>query len=256
VWSYSYGHANDIIETLRKQWASLFHDCIGVWRKLHAQPTTDFIQRLSGESLRLVVEQPPQWEYLLFLDLLQTRLDSLSHLKRDALLGLNLANNRSHISLRDYPRWMSAKMAELQEVAKALNALFSESLLEEAFGHRGVPGNPETISYLADRITAMSEYALNWMQSVRGTITHPLLHNLKELSSRFSRTVIDDIERFIATFKSEMELLRSSPVKSGETRYLNIVLKLTFDHELNEKIEAEMERVSPLIIDELSRMGD
>ncbi len=247
AWSYPFEKGEDIVETLHIQWASLFQQSLGVWRKIQSSPVPTNLRSLEGEALRLIIERPPHWEYLLYCEVLEAKLSELASAKRDAELGIALEGHRQHKSLREFHPWLSSMIHALPTLISTVNTLISQDVVTDAFGPQGTPGNPERIVYLADRMALVYGEAIKWMQSVRGVVTHEIFDTLKGIVARTPSNLIHDVDLYLTTFKSEMRELCNNPPKVGENRTISICLKLTFPETLNEEMNAEMERIFPVL---------
>ncbi len=128
-----------------------------------------------------------------------------------------------------------------------LNTLFSEEIITDAFGPINVSGNPERIIYLAGRMTLVCRETVKWMQSVNGVVTDEVFDKLKRIAARTPSNHILNVDRYLTTFKSELRDLRDNPPKDGETRNISICLQLTFPETLNDELNAEVERIFPLL---------
>jgi hypothetical protein len=67
VWTSSFERASEIIDCLRVQFAHLMEEGLRWRRKLDQRPLNSYVRKLSGVSLRLALERPPAWKYLLLV---------------------------------------------------------------------------------------------------------------------------------------------------------------------------------------------
>lgn len=248
TWSYSFENGTDIVETLRKQWASLFSQTLALWRQARQRPIPTGLRSLEGEALRLVIERPDYWEYLLYCESLETKLSEHASARMDVELGINLGINANCVGLRDFMPWLGSKVSELQATTSSVNKLFSEESVLSAFGPLGISGDPVQIVYFADRLAKIYRDAINWTQSVRSVVTHEVFDTLKDQISEMPLLVLKDIDAYLAKFKSEIANLRSNPVAEGETRTITMLLELALDEDLVNRYTEEMERVVPIAV--------
>jgi len=84
LWVCPFDTAEDICDVLRTQFAYLFMDALGLRLTLSkGGGLSPRFRDLTGPALRLLVERPPGWEYLLFTEVLDSGIESLADLKRD-----------------------------------------------------------------------------------------------------------------------------------------------------------------------------
>lgn len=252
IWSYSFQNGTDIVETLKKQWASLFQSGLTLWRQVRRAPIHPSLKKLTGESFRLVLEKPKYWEYLLYCEVLKAGIAELSHEKLDAEMGIGLGVARQHFDVAGFSKWLSTAVDSLKHAVHIVNTLFNATSVEKAFGPPGVPGDPQMIVYLADRLIAQYRDSINWAKSVHGIIADELFTPLRQLLPRFATAVVHDIEAFSQRFSFAMEDLKNNPPRDGEHRELTLCLELAIPKELTEAYETELERITPTIISKLA----
>ena len=83
VWVFPFEEAEDIVDTLRHQWAYLFMDGLHLTRQANVTGLPDSLRSLKGAALRLVLERPRLWEYRLFGQVWSDEMEAAQHLKRD-----------------------------------------------------------------------------------------------------------------------------------------------------------------------------
>ena len=67
---FPFEYAQDIISTLRQQFAFLFMDSLNVRSRFQDNESFDVLSQLQGEALRLALEKPLAWVYRLFSQIL------------------------------------------------------------------------------------------------------------------------------------------------------------------------------------------
>lgn len=133
LWTYPFDKADDIIGTLRKQWAYLFLDALQLWMKARDPSLKGLLRDLTGEALRLVIERPDYWEYRLYIEVLERRLSTLADTKRDRELGLSFGKHE-HVEAENIFSWLPSQHQEIMQKIGMVNALFRADVIEEAFG--------------------------------------------------------------------------------------------------------------------------
>jgi hypothetical protein len=193
VWVFPFDSAQDITSTLRKQLSYLFADCLDLRAKTQALDLPTL--QLGPESLRIFVEKPKGWEYLVFAKALQERVRSQESKRLDAELGIsfgpviNLSDRAAAIG------WVSAKFAQITQTTEHLS-LALNSGIEKAVGMPGEPGDIRRIVHLASRIADGYAQALEWTLEFRRLSVEAELEKLMNLASRFSANMLSEIETF------------------------------------------------------------
>lgn len=91
VWTFPFEIAQDITSTLRQQLAFLFSDSLKIRLRLSGGGLPSYFESLGAKALRLALEKPAGWEYLLFLqswcDEVERHSDSIREYKTGLTLG-------------------------------------------------------------------------------------------------------------------------------------------------------------------------
>ena len=106
VWTFPFATAQDIVATLRSQFAFMVQDALEL-RKL-AQPADALLDALSGEPLMLALHQDDYWEHRLFATVLQFELDARPEMDHSLSSG-----SATHVPLEDLPAWMQDRVKRL-----------------------------------------------------------------------------------------------------------------------------------------------
>jgi hypothetical protein len=193
VWVFPFGNAQDIMSALRKQLSYLFSDCLDLRAKM--QISDPAILQLGPESLRIFVEKPRGWEYLLFAKLLQERIQSQESKRLDAELGISFGPLISLPDLSAALKWSSENIDQLLMTIRHLS-LALESGFEKAVGKPGEPGNIRRIVHLASRIADGYAQVLEWTLEFHRISVDSELEKLMNLASRLSTKMLAEIEEF------------------------------------------------------------
>jgi len=87
VWTHDFDRAQDIVSALRFQFAHLMQEGLRWRMKMRDQPLA-LQENLRGEALRLALERPKAWEYLLFGQVLSDEVAANADLRREHRLGI------------------------------------------------------------------------------------------------------------------------------------------------------------------------
>ena len=221
VWIFPFSSAQDITNTLRKQLSYLFADCLSIRAKL--QPVDLPALRLGPESLRLYVEKPSGWEYLVFAKILQERVLSFKSKRLDLELGISFG---SVIDLSDRVKainWIKAKFPQIAQVAKNVAQLLNSGIIK-AVGAPGEPGDIQRIEHIASRIAEGYAQAIDWTLEFHRIKVEPDFERLMKLTANLSSNMLNEIEVFSANLFGRIQhsLDNHTP---GDT--IEFTLKLT-----------------------------
>ena len=163
IWTQEFDHVQDIVEALRIQFAYLQTDNLMLRARLKGLGRARWMDGLSGETLRIALEQPMSWEYRLFASAFSDTLAAHHKLRRRHELGVGLGLGED---VTDPATWATARFNEAGRIAVALGQLVNEEL-PLAFGQQGVPGDRERILFIADTLGDLYRDALLWAARVR-----------------------------------------------------------------------------------------
>ena len=160
TWVLPFETAQDICAALRVQLAYLFADALQLRLRASAVAGSALIASLRGRALRLAIERPPYWEYLLFAEALSDELRKYGDLRRDWDYRVVLGSLRT-LKAAEFFEWVSNKWGALQRIVSTMNTLV-EGVLREALGPPGTAGDPERILYVAKTLAAAYASAIQW----------------------------------------------------------------------------------------------
>jgi hypothetical protein len=242
-WIFPFDTAQEIVGALRTQLAYLFADALELrMRASGSGALSEKYRGLSGGELRLIIERPPSWEYLLFGRALERQIAGARDAKRDWDYGIALGGNQS-MSPRQFMTFCGEKDSEAVHTATLVEELLRQSI-PKAFGPPGVAGDPDEIFYAAARLGALYRQVLEWKLSfLRVSVPKPL-DNLRAAQSRLCDQVVSEIEQFSSTFVEKVaEAVRTA--KTGQV--LELPLTLTFISVGLSAVQEELERVKERI---------
>ncbi|MEG6588826.1 DUF4062 domain-containing protein [Paenibacillus barengoltzii] len=224
VWVYEFSSANDIIQTLKKQFAYLFYDSIQIRNKLTSVPSLNKYKDLSGKAIRLILEKPAAWEVRLFSLLLQEGINKYSDIRQDLIYNIIYGEGKSLSTIEEFLEWFPKQTDLLLRLVDSLNTLINDKL-QIAFGEPGQHGDYEQIIYTTNRIVEGYRSSINWALDCKRIYVEEDLNKLIDMLPKFSEGIIKEIEAFSEKIELELNdaLLR---VKNGEKVELNLTMTL------------------------------
>jgi hypothetical protein len=191
VWMFEFENAQTIIDTLRIQFAYLMEE--GLHLKLKFKAASPFnIENLSGESIRLALEKPRGWEYMLFAQSLIDQVAAYKDVRRELELGLDLGISE-YVSLDNFQQWSSPRLQELSQIVGTLTKLINKSA-QDAFGPPGEPGDVEAITFVTRKIGESYRQAVDWALKVRRACVDDALEAVKGALVQFPNDIIEKVE--------------------------------------------------------------
>ena len=241
TWVYSFDLAQEIVTILRTQLAYLFADALSLRMRVAGMDIlAEKFNSLSGPELRLIIDKPRAWEYLLFSEALLREIRSSENLKQDWQHKVVL-EARTLKPMEFIGEYVPEKLYSASMVFKKLEALVNTSL-PEAFGAPGLSGNPEKIVYVANRIGSVYRRALEWKLDFYRLILHDELSNLRSLTASVLDNPVNEIEETTIRLARELAQGLAGPPDSSVS--VNVTVRLTIP-DLT-KLESELARVAHL----------
>ncbi|MEW8626789.1 MAG: DUF4062 domain-containing protein [Candidatus Thiodiazotropha sp.] len=238
IWVFPFSTAQDIVNTLRTQLSYLFADCLNL-RKQVQQSDVDLTE-LQYKSLRLAIEKPKAWEYLLFAQLLQDSIDKYSGKKLDVELGISLGDPIVLDDIQEITDWTSSRFGwitnTIQQLTAAINAGFIKAL-----GEPGEPSSIERMIHLTSRIGEIYNQLLDWKLKFLRVVVHEDFKKLIELTSEMSSNAICEIEEFASNLYAQIETTFQNAHEYEEGTQITMTLTLTAPE--NDELHEEIDRL-------------
>lgn len=243
TWLFPFDVAAEIFDVLRNQLAFLFMESLELRTKMKSSGgLSERFRKFSGSVLRLMIERPPGWEYLLFSDALESELKRFDDLKRDWQYGIALGKGEV-MSPSQFCGWIPSKIEDaLRSVANAKKVI--NEALPIAFGPPGTSGDPERILHAANRLADTYRIALEWKLDFQRITLPKEMTKLRSIVGCFLDNVIADIEKFSRTLADTLPGAIQAR-RAGQKADITFTLVLTTP-ELTE-LEPELSRIVGLV---------
>ena len=238
-WVYPFDLAEDITTTLREQLGKLFGDALQLRQRLASDQLPPELSSLQGEPLRLVLEEPDGWEYLLFVAATRQKLLGTANLKYYVLRGLG-TGNPVRVRPQDLTDWFRSKMNELRGLARTITSVVEDSF-PEAIGQPGEPGDANKIVHLANRFGDTYERILRWSLEFQDLALPEEFNHFRNLAAQWPLPTVTNIETFVNSFESQVrEALENR--EPNKKRVLTYTIKIELSDE-GDEISAELHRL-------------
>ena len=192
VWTFSFGSAIDIVDTLRHQLAYLVQDALGVCQM--ARDNDRLLEELRGDALMLALRRADYWEYRLFGTVLEAELDRRTPLRREIEHRLAQAEV-TYVDLRDFAEWGQDRIAELRGFGHDVEAILND-YLPQALGDDGENGDALEIAAAARRLAQLWEDVARWTLRCRSVRVDARAERAVDLLSNINANMLDEIWDF------------------------------------------------------------
>lgn len=239
VWMLPFGSVQDIVGALRVQFAHLTSDGLQWRRRLQGTPLRE-LRGLNGKALRLALEKPDGWEYLLFGRVLCDEIEASEDLIREHEMGILLGPGEQALE-RDMAHWLGRQIQELRMTYTAADVLINVGL-PKAWGAPGTAGDVTEIVFVARRLGAVYRQAVEWSQRVRRAHVQERFRPLVDEMSKFTDNIVEQIGNAGPEFLRQVEEgLANLPGPDDPPREIRITL--TFELSNFDRYQAEFDRI-------------
>ena len=125
VWTFPFATAEDIVDTLRKQFAYLVQDVLGLRQMAHGHDR--LLEELDGDALMVALRRDAHWEDRLFGTVLKAELDRRAPLRREIEYRFAQAEV-TRINRNDVIPWVQDRMHEFSGYTSTATAIASDYL--------------------------------------------------------------------------------------------------------------------------------
>jgi hypothetical protein len=243
-WITGFEAAQDLFDALKLQLAYLFRDSLQL--RLRASTSgalSRSFRHIEGKELRLLIERPKGWEYLLLGAALLREFEALDDVRRDWEYGIALGATFS-LKPSEFANWSHEKNEEAQRIARNLSTILNNAV-PVAVGPQGVSGDPGAILYVANRFASVYRNALEWKTDFLRVALPAEFDKVRALAAAFCDNLVHDVEAYQGAFETQIQDALQSIVP-GERHELH--LKLTLRGFDATPFAEELHRLAELIL--------
>ena len=226
VWTFPFATAEDIVDTLRKQFAYLVQDALSLRQMAHGHDR--LLEELDDDALMVALRRDTHWEYRLFGTVLEAELDRREPLRREIEYRLAQADV-THIDLDDFGPWAQDRLHEFSRFARTATAIIRDYLPR-------VQGDPIGIAAAARRLAQVWEDSARWTLRCRAVRVDPDAERVVDLLSTTNANMLDEIWEFGHSFIPSLDGFIEGHT-DDDPRVFTMTRTLTVDvDEFNEEI--------------------
>ncbi len=233
AWTFEFVSAEDIVRTLRQQFAFLVQDALELRQMAHGKD--HLLVELEGNALKLALQRDENWEVRLFATVLEEELDRRATLRREIEHGL-ASDEVSFVDILDVPSWALDRLHECGRFAQTAETVIND-YLPQALGEDGVPGDALDLVAVARRLAQVWEDCARFTLRCRAVRVDDRAEHLVDVLSTVNANMLDELWEFGHTIIPQIEAA-SQAADVGGPSHLKLLLELTADvDELNEEID-------------------
>lgn len=241
VWVLGFDVVQDIYAAFREQLAYLFMDGLQLRSRVKSAGLSARLLRLQGKPLRIVIERPPFWEYLLFAHCLAQELSEVEAQKLDLHYGVVLGTGEHLKEPAEIFDWMDRKIIQAERIVDTSKQLVNVAL-QEALGPPGSPGDAERIVYVSQRLAETYRHAVEWATETKRVSAPELFEKAISVLGTFLDDMIENIETFSKHVIKEFEAAIAAP-RGPNDPPRELMFTLTINISNADEFNAELDRI-------------
>ncbi len=222
VWMSEFRSAQDITDALRTQFAYQQQTGLRLQRHALGLAQHDWFDTLRGEALRVALDRPPAWEYLLFATALEDGVARHRRLARTHALKMPIGFGED---VQDPLKWIQARFSDAQRLARTLNDLMNVTL-QEALGPPGTPGDPDAIVFVADTMADLYRDSILWSLRLRTANVDERFQRVMAAIGDMMDNLVQQVAAFGPDVKAQIKEALAAP-KTGVPRVLEMTLTVS-----------------------------
>ena len=221
AWTFEFTTAEDIVNTLREQFAYLVQDSLDLRQLARGQDR--LLTELEGEALMIALRRDEYWDVRLFAKVLEEELDRRETLRREIEYGL-ASDSVAFIDFDDLSSWVQDRLQEVQRLAHSASTILND-YLPTMRGENAATGE---LVNAARRLARVWEDNARWTLRCRAVRVDERAERLVNLLAGANANMLEEIWEFGHTILPRLDEAIEAKAM-GKPSDLNLVLTLTAD---------------------------
>lgn len=185
----------------------------------------------SPRARKIAIERPDNWEYLITIELLKSKLSEVRRNYNDVERGLAFKRSRT-MRASEFSGFVNAKMRDLELLLPAFTVTLEEEI-PASWGVPGEAGDAMEIKRAVDRLITACNELVEWESDLVSVHAPEVFENVALLMRGLTSELLSEIERFVQELSKPFE----QPNPAGE---YNIKLKFDFPEDKTNQISEEL----------------
>ena len=190
AWVSQFDRASDLVATLRDHLSTLFRDLLLRRREGRISIPPEFAQ----ESMRakdLAVDRPPFWEYLLTVEILQSKLERTRRLLADLGRG-EVYCPLTSLTHETFSEWFGDAIDDILLLMDVIHSVITNGFAR-GWGALGEPGDPVEILRVCENLASTTHHMAEWAVNFRSVDVPEEMNHLKMLLQDWPQPMVEQI---------------------------------------------------------------
>lgn len=223
VWRFEFEIAQDIISTLRTQFAYRMSEGLQLSFLLSRSKLSDELSSLRGNALRIALEKPIAWDTKLLVQLLSDELEKYDHLRFQHKNRITIGQGE-RIEITAVANWIVDKNNELLSLIRALSTTVND-IMNSGLRNPAERYNIKTMITSVRLLGDIYSRAIEWSNSIGVAHVDDVWMSTLVILSTFADVIIEKIESFGLTISNGLNDVIAT-LENGETKFIDYTFEI------------------------------
>lgn len=242
-WCFEFEKAQDIVPTLKVQFAHLFKNSLDIRRKFKTSQQPEYWKNLSSKAINIALNKEEMFEAFFFAQVLKDELTRYENLKLDLDYYILMACNEQIQNTEALLNWMGQKMESLHHFIESGMNLMKKAF-PVYFGEPGQSSDLKGLYYVAYSMARLFKEMVTWSIDTRSTF---MPEDFRLLRDTFARLIIDSAlaiwdypDKILLEISEGLEKIRQGATGIN----LNVTITFSMNQDDEKLITKEMQRLA------------
>ena len=224
VWTFEFRVAEDIVGSLRQQFAYLVQGALELRQMARGQDY--LLATLDGTALMVALQRDEFWELRLFGTVLQEELDRRVMLRHEIKYGL-AGGEAKYVDIAELGQWVQDRAHEITELVQTAATIVND-YLPRVLDEDGVSADPIELADVARRLAQTWEDSARWTLRCRAVRVDDRAVHLVDLVSRANANMLDELWEWGHEIIARLDTALAA-LAAGDAAHLDLTCTLTAD---------------------------
>lgn len=229
AWCFPFETSQDIIKTLKIQFAYLMHNNLMFYSKLSGKE--QFLDQLSGKSLQIIFEKPKVWEGKLFAQSVSDEIDKMTDLRLAYNYNISFGCGQI-IADSQFIAWIRSIMDEALRLIDGIKIIIKKSL-NTALNTSDI----RKITYASREIGNAYRYALDWVSNIRCAHMNDKYRPLTNAVSLMLDDLINELGTIGFKISEQIDNFILNKQEENDSFVYNIAIEVSNMNNINTEVE-------------------
>ena len=193
-WNFEFESAQDIMDTLRKQFSILFRYLLGLRKKIVSSPYEDLYSKISSKALNIIMQKEEGYDIKFFMQVMQDGIAECRDYKNDYLYSVILKPIHERRNLAELFDWIENKFDEFKSFISSIHNL--SDAFKQFYKDNDDESDLRGLYYVASTYVEFYANLLKWGISVKSLFVPEECKKLMALLSEMPSSIISEMEKY------------------------------------------------------------